>query len=145
AARLAGGGLHGADRRQRGVRRRRDGRGRGTAGRQYRHANGGRPVTAVSPVTARPAPLPGRRAGFGGLLRSEWTKIRSVRSTPWTLLIFTVVSLGLTGLFTWLTLNSLGSGQTVPATPGSSPTRSASSSAPGWSWTTSPAGCSAYC
>jgi len=68
-------------------------------------------VTAVSPATARPAPLPDRRAGFGGLLLSEWTKIRSVRSTPWTLLIFTVVSLGLTGLFTWLTLNSLGSGQ----------------------------------
>ena len=68
-------------------------------------------MTAVSPVTARPAPLPGRRAGFGGLLRSEWTKIRSVRSTPWTLLIFTVVSLGLTGLFTWLTLNSLNNGR----------------------------------
>jgi ABC-2 type transport system permease protein len=65
------------------------------------------PVTA----TARPAPLPAHRAGFGGLLLSEWTKIRSVRSTPWTLLVFAVVSLGLTGLFTWLTLNSLSSNQ----------------------------------
>jgi len=73
-------------------------------------------VTAVSPpppVTAaeRPAPPPARRTGFAGLLLSEWTKIRSVRSTAWTLLIFVVVSLGLTGLLTWLTLHSLNSGR----------------------------------
>jgi ABC-type transport system involved in multi-copper enzyme maturation permease subunit len=73
-------------------------------------------VTAVSPpppVTdaAGPAPLPARRTGFAGLLLGEWTKIRSVRSTPWTLIIFAVVSLGLTGLLTWLTLQSLNSGR----------------------------------
>jgi ABC-2 type transport system permease protein len=61
------------------------------------------PVTA----TARPAPPPAHRTG-GGVVLAEWTKIRSVRSTPWTLVIFAVVSLGLTGLFTWLTLNALG-------------------------------------
>jgi ABC-2 type transport system permease protein len=74
-------------------------------------------VTSISPpspvtATARPVPPPARRAGFGGLLLSEWTKIRSVRSTLWTLVIFAVVSLGLTGLFTWLTLNALGNGKT---------------------------------
>jgi ABC-2 type transport system permease protein len=73
-------------------------------------------VTAVSPpppVTdaAGPAPLPARRTGFAGLLLGEWTKIRSVRSTPWTLIIFAVVSLGLTGLLTWLTLQSLNNGR----------------------------------
>jgi ABC-2 type transport system permease protein len=73
-------------------------------------------VTAVSPpppvpAAARPVPPPARRAGFGGLSLAEWTKIRSVRSTPWTLVIFAVVSLGLTGLFTWLTLNSLNTGK----------------------------------
>ena len=73
-------------------------------------------MTAVSPpppVTAaeRPAPPPARRTGFAGLLLSEWTKIRSVRSTAWTLLIFVVVSLGLTGLLTWLTLHSLNTGR----------------------------------
>ena len=73
-------------------------------------------MTAVSPpppVTAaeRPAPPPARRTGFAGLLLSEWTKIRSVRSTAWTLLIFVVVSLGLTGLLTWLTLHSLNNGR----------------------------------
>ncbi|MBO0815812.1 MAG: ABC transporter permease [Actinobacteria bacterium] len=55
--------------------------------------------------------MPARRTGAVGLLLSEWTKIRSVRSTPWTLLIFVVVSLGLTALFTWLTLQSLNNGR----------------------------------
>ncbi len=73
-------------------------------------------MTAVSPpppvtAAARPAPLPARRTGFAGLVRAEWTKIRSVRSTPWTLVIFVVVSLGLTGLLTWLTLHSLNNGR----------------------------------
>jgi ABC-type amino acid transport system permease subunit len=36
-------------------------------------------------------------------MRAEWTKIRSVRSTVWTLLIFIVVCVGLTALITWLT------------------------------------------
>ncbi len=37
------------------------------------------------------------------LTRAEWTKIRSVRSTVWTLLAFIVVSIGLTALLSWLT------------------------------------------
>jgi len=41
---------------------------------------------------------------------AEWTKIRSVRSTVWTLIIFVVVSLGLTALFTWLTVRALNNG-----------------------------------
>src|SRR5215813_538927 len=63
-------------------------------------------VSPPAPATARPAPSPASRTGFGGVLLGEWTKIRSVRSTPWTLVIFAVVSLGLTALFTWLTLQS---------------------------------------
>ena len=35
------------------------------------------------------------RAGFGGTLRSEFTKIRSVRSTYWTLLMLLAVSVGI--------------------------------------------------
>ncbi len=35
------------------------------------------------------------RAGLGGTLRSEFTKIRSVRSTYWTLLVLLVVSVGI--------------------------------------------------
>ena len=67
-------------------------------------------MTAVTPAapmaTAADAT---RRVGFSHLLATEWTKIRSVRSTVWTLVIFAVVSLGLTGLFTWLTIRSLNS------------------------------------
>ncbi len=46
---------------------------------------------------ARPPvlPPPVGRAGFGGTLRSEFTKIRSVRSTYWTLLVLLVVSIGI--------------------------------------------------
>ena len=40
-----------------------------------------------------------RRAAFGGLLLAEWTKIRSVRSTVWTLLLFVVLTVGLTSRF----------------------------------------------
>ena len=69
-------------------------------------------MTAVSPpAPATALPAHRRRLRFGGLLLAEWTKIRSVRSTLWTLIIFVIVSLGLTGLFTWLTLNALSNGR----------------------------------
>jgi ABC-2 type transport system permease protein len=63
-------------------------------------------MTTTSPVapTQGPAdPAAGRSAGFAGLMRAEWTKIRSVRSTVWTLLSFVVVCVGFTALITWLT------------------------------------------
>ena len=70
-------------------------------------------VSPPSPVTvpAVPAQARAHRPGFGGLLLAEWTKIRSVRSTAWTLIIFTVVSLGLSALITWLTLRALNNGR----------------------------------
>ena len=40
-------------------------------------------------------PAPSGRAGLIGTLRSEWTKIRSVRSTYWTLLALLVISVGI--------------------------------------------------
>ena len=67
-------------------------------------------TSVVSPPAPATAPA-AHRIRLGGLLAAEWTKIRSVRSTMWTLLIFVVVSLGLTGLFTWLTLNALNNGR----------------------------------
>jgi ABC-2 type transport system permease protein len=68
-------------------------------------------VTPATPATQPPAPAPARRSGFAGVMLAEWTKIRSVRSTVWTMIIFVVVSLGLTALFTWLTLNALNNGR----------------------------------
>jgi len=49
-------------------------------------------------TTTRQAPVlpaPSGRAGFGGTLRSEFTKISSVRSTYWTLLMLLAVSVGI--------------------------------------------------
>ncbi|MGN6175194.1 MAG: hypothetical protein ACTHPS_19930 [Streptosporangiaceae bacterium] len=61
-------------------------------------------MTATSPAappyqepTARPVP---GRAGFGNLLASEWTKIRSVRSTVWSLILLIVLTIGYTALYT---------------------------------------------
>jgi ABC-type transport system involved in multi-copper enzyme maturation permease subunit len=61
-------------------------------------------ITSTHP--ARPAglaslPAAAGRAGFGGALRSEFTKIRSVRSTYWTLLALVVACIGIGALFSW--------------------------------------------
>jgi ABC-2 type transport system permease protein len=53
----------------------------------------------VSPAVAQHR----RPAGFGRLLQAEWTKIRSVRSTTWTLIAFVIVTIGFTALITWVT------------------------------------------
>lgn len=44
---------------------------------------------------------PPGRAGFAGALRSEFTKIRSVRSTYWTLFALVLVCVGIGALFSW--------------------------------------------
>lgn len=61
--------------------------------------------TAIAaPVTAPAVPVAGP-VRFGRLLLSEWTKIRSVRATIWSLLLLVVLTLGFTALFTWLTVS----------------------------------------
>lgn len=45
-----------------------------------------------------PLPEASGRAGFAGALRSEWTKIRSVRSTVWSLFALVAVSVGMVSL-----------------------------------------------
>ncbi|MEV0370075.1 ABC transporter permease subunit [Streptomyces sp. NPDC050636] len=51
------------------------------------------------------SPIPVRRTHLGHALASEWTKIRSVRSTIWTLSVMIVLILGI-GLMTALALSS---------------------------------------
>jgi hypothetical protein len=48
-----------------------------------------------NPAFAGPDPFPQAKATFGSALHSEWTKIRTVRSTFWTLLITMVITIGL--------------------------------------------------
>jgi ABC-2 type transport system permease protein len=47
-----------------------------------------------------------RKAGFGRLMLSEWTKLRSVRSTVWSLVLLVVLDLGFTALFCGLTVGT---------------------------------------
>jgi ABC-type transport system involved in multi-copper enzyme maturation permease subunit len=54
----------------------------------------GRTGTAVLPRSAG-------HASFAGTLRSEFTKLRSVRSTFWTLLVLVVVTVGIGALASW--------------------------------------------
>jgi ABC-2 type transport system permease protein len=51
---------------------------------------------------AAPLPPATHPAGFGGALRSEWTKLRTVRSTVWSLVAMAAVSIGFMSLFAWL-------------------------------------------
>ena len=62
----------------------------------------------MTTLTAVGLPPATGRAGFGGTLRSEWTKIRSVRSTVWTLLATAVVTIGISTLFAWGTAGHMG-------------------------------------
>jgi len=66
-------------------------------------------VTTSASPTAGLSPLPAAsgRAGLAGTLASEWTKIRSVRSTYWTLLALVVVGVGLGALISWATDNHI--------------------------------------
>ena len=61
------------------------------------------PATAVRPVSAGTGPA--ARVRFGRLLLAEWTKLRSVRSTIWSLLLLCALTLGLTALYTALTVS----------------------------------------
>jgi len=57
-------------------------------------------VSQVRPASQAPAgrvPL----GGFGRLLLAEWTKIRSVRSTVWALILLVIVTVGFTSLITF--------------------------------------------
>src|SRR4051812_33810201 len=58
-------------------------------------------------LTAALPPATGR-AGLGGALRSEWTKIRTVRSTVWSLVAMGVISIGLTSVIAWAVMNRWG-------------------------------------
>ena len=43
------------------------------------------------------------RANLAGTIRSEFTKIRSVRSTYWTMIVLLVITIGIGALVSWLT------------------------------------------
>jgi hypothetical protein len=56
--------------------------------------------TTIEPRIESLGPIPPRRYGIAGLLASEWTKLKSVRSTVWTLLVMAFVGIGLGAVVT---------------------------------------------
>ena len=56
-------------------------------------------MTTLTSTPVLPAPI--TRAGLPGALRSEWTKLRSVRSTLWSLLAMATIAVGLMSLISW--------------------------------------------
>jgi ABC-2 type transport system permease protein len=60
-------------------------------------------MTTATLAAALPAAT--RPAGLGGALRSEWTKVRTVRSTMWSLVAMAAISLGLMSLIAWATMH----------------------------------------
>lgn len=53
------------------------------------------PAGPAAPANLSVLPPARGRAGLGGAIASEWTKIRTVRSTYWTLIAFVIVAIGL--------------------------------------------------
>jgi ABC-2 type transport system permease protein len=62
-------------------------------------------MTTVAPAPAAPVTPAPAAVRFGRLLVSEWTKLRSVRSTVASLGLLVVLTLGFTTLLTWLTVS----------------------------------------
>jgi ABC-2 type transport system permease protein len=75
--------------------------------------------TATHPAIIGLSALPERagNATFGGALRSEFTKIRSLRSTYWTLAALIVISVGIGALFSFGHVQNLHSLQGTPQYP----------------------------
>jgi ABC-2 type transport system permease protein len=67
--------------------------------------------TTAAPGQLATGQVGATKAGFGHLMLAEWTKIRSVRSTVWSLAVFVVATLGLTALFCWLTVHAIQTGR----------------------------------
>jgi ABC-2 type transport system permease protein len=59
-------------------------------------------MTATTPASAAGTTSQVHRVGFAHLLRAEWTKLRSVRSTRWTLTVMGLLTLGMSVLVTTL-------------------------------------------
>lgn len=71
-------------------------------------------MTVGTVAEGAPSALPPGRYGLAGLTRSEWVKLRSVRSTTWSLLALVVLSVGIGAIGTaetrahWSAANAVG-------------------------------------
>jgi ABC-2 type transport system permease protein len=76
-------------------------------------------TTTASGVTGGPPAqtgFPYRQATFADALAAEWVKLRTVRSTYWTLLVAAVIGIGLGALFSFLQARQWTNGNADPTT-----------------------------
>ncbi|MFD4420165.1 ABC transporter permease [Agromyces sp. NPDC058484] len=75
-------------------------------------------MTTITPTAPRTAlRSPAMSLSFGGILRSEWIKLRSLRSTVWSYLSVVVIMLGLSLMLSFTIAND---GFSAPDAPGAS-------------------------
>lgn len=73
-------------------------------------------MTTIASAAPRTAPRsPAHSLSFGGVLRSEWIKLRTLRSTVWSYLFVVVI---MVGLALALSLTIVGGGEGAPSAPG---------------------------
>jgi len=67
------------------------------------------PLAAISPTATGSTRIDDRRTGasLGHVVRSEWTKLTSLRSTWWTLITLVTVTIGVSTLLAWLQSSNL--------------------------------------
>lgn len=64
-------------------------------------------ISSTAPLPASHAPVRAHSLSFGGVLRSEWIKLRTLRSTVWSYAGVVAISLGMAVLLTLTTANGL--------------------------------------
>ncbi|GAA1505704.1 ABC-2 type transport system permease protein [Agromyces terreus] len=75
-------------------------------------------MTALAPDrTVAPQRASAGRLAFGGVLRSEWIKLRSLRSTVWSYLIVIAISIGMAFLMSLSMVNGMNGGMDPASAP----------------------------
>ena len=75
-------------------------------------------MTATQAPAAPPAPAPPLAVRARDVLACEWTKLVSVRSTFWTMLVAVVTPVGISAIVAATFANAPGSGPPDPLLPG---------------------------
>ncbi|GAA1813111.1 ABC transporter permease [Agromyces neolithicus] len=75
-------------------------------------------MTTITPTATHPSQgVPTMRLTFGGVLRSEWIKLRSLRSTVWSYLIVIAIALGMALLMSLSMVNGMSGGTDISGAP----------------------------
>ncbi|WP_350349724.1 ABC transporter permease [Agromyces sp. G08B096] len=75
-------------------------------------------MTTITPAGTHPSQgARATRLTFGGVLRSEWIKLRSLRSTVWSYVLVIAISLGMALLMSFSILNGMNGGMDLQSAP----------------------------